>query len=298
KIDFRKDFLGQIGPRMVLFVAPDKSAAVAPGSFETNWLRGFDPKAGIPTAALSHLPKMTLLAEVHDPKTFVRTLEGAINALNHQLAAKAAEMAEKPETATTQPEAGGAPGAPGAGRAGGMRPGGGPGGQRGSSTRRRSASNPAPRFQAMLGSGSAAATASATAAAYILQTPSDSPLKLGPPNFRPVIKFDDKYLAISVGADSADAALKAAKQKGWKPSEDLLKASEHLPPKMVMLGVGDPREVMPAFLASLPGTLQTIINSVITMARAQAANAQQGGANPSAAGPGQGPGGPGGSEMM
>jgi hypothetical protein len=60
---------------------------------------------------------------------------------------------------------------------------------------------------------------------------------------------------------------------------------------MVVLGVSDPREMMPALLASLPGTLQTMINTAITVARARAANPQQGGANPPGAGPGlDGPG--------
>ncbi len=282
KIDFRKDFLGHIGPRMVLFVAPDKSAAVGPGAFEMNWLQGFNPANGIPKAALQHMPKMTLLAEVSEPKTFARTLEGAINALNHELTAKTAELVEKEESEKAEPGAGGAP-TPGAGRTGGGRA----GGQRG--TRKRSTGSLAPKFVAM----DASAIPDASKAAYILQTPSDSPLKTGLPNFKPVVKFEGKYLVISVDSDSANAALKATKQKGWKPSEDLRKAAEHLPPKMVVLGVSDPREIMPSLLASLPGTLQTIINTVITVARTQAANAQQGGMNaPPGAGPG--PGGPGG----
>src|SRR5262249_55966516 len=59
------------------------------------------------------------------------------------------------------------------------------------------------------------------------------------------------------------------------------------------------REIMPTVLASLPGTLQTIINTAITVARSRAANPQQGGANAPGAGPipggrrmmGMGPGG-------
>jgi hypothetical protein len=277
KIDFRKDFLGHIGPRMVLFAAPDKSAAVAPGSFEANWLRGgFRPGMGIPTAALEHLPKVTVVAEITDPKNFGRTLEGAINALNHQLAEQTAELMEKADEEKAEPGAG----TPGAGQGGGARAGGRAGGQRGG-TRKRSPSSLAPKFQRM--------SSPESITAYILYTPADSPLKIGPPNFRPVIKLEGKHLVISVASDSADAALKAAQQKGWKPSDDLRKASEHLPPKMVVLGVTDPREVMPPFLASLPGTLQTIINSAITLARSQGANAGQGGTNPPAVGPG-GPG--------
>ena len=293
KIDFRKDFLGRIGPRMVLFAAPDKSAKVVAGSFDTNWLQGLNPRMGVPPAALEHLPKLTLVAEVPEPKGFDRTLEGAMNAVNHLLAARAREMAEKEEAEKDQPAAGGAPGGPGGGRGGAGRAGGGAGGQRGG-TRKRSSAKRAPKFEVLLDStASATIGASSGKMAYILRTPSDSPLKLGPPNFRPVIKLDGHFLVFSVDSESANAALKVAKQKGWKPSEDLQKASEHLPPKMVVLGVTDPRDVMPAFLASLPGTLQTIINSLITMARSQAANAQQGGMN--GPGPGApGPGGPGG----
>lgn len=289
KIDFRKDFLGRIGPRMVLFVAPDKSATVGPGTLQTDWLQGFNPRAGIPKAALAHLPKLTLVAEVSEPKTFGRTLEGAINALNHDLTARTTELLEKKEAETAEPGAAAAPGAPatGPGRAGAGRPGGRTGGQRG--TRKRPPGTLAPKFVAM----QATAIPDPNKIAYILQTPPDSPLKTPIPNFRPVIKFEGRHLVISVDSDSANAALKALKQKGWQPSEDVRKAAGHLPPKMVILAVSDPRDVMPTLLASLPGTLQTIINSVITIARAQAASAPQGGANPPA-GAGPGPGGPGG----
>jgi hypothetical protein len=299
KIDFRKDFLGRIGPRMVLYQAPDKSAAVGPGSFQTNWLQGLSPQAGIPTSLLSH-SKLTLLAEVSEPKAFARTLEGAVNALNRQFEAKTAELAERAEPENGEPGSAGGPGAPGANRPGGMRAGGGPGGQR--ATRKRSAASMSPRFVAMVDPTGAVAVGSTSASeklAYILRTQTDSPLKIGPQNFHPVIKLDGNYLVVSVASDSADAALKAAKQKGWQPSEDLRKAGEHLPPKMVLLGVSDPREIMPTVLASLPGTLQTIINTAITVARSRAANPQQGGANAPGAGQmpagrrmmGMGPGG-------
>src|SRR5207302_5910176 len=91
------------------------------------------------------------------------------------------------------------------------------------------------------------------------------------------------------------SALKAVKRKDWKPSEDVQRACERVPSKLALLGIGDPREVLPPFLASLPGTLQTMINTAITLARSQAAgaNGPGGGMNPPG-GPGFGPGGPGG----
>ena len=104
-----------------------------------------------------------------------------------------------------------------------------------------------------------------------------------------------------MAADAADAALKAVKQKGWKPSEDLRKAGEQLPPKMVVLGVVDPREILPAVLASLPGTLQTMINATIVLRSRMAAAAGNapggpaaGRAGMAAGGPAMGPGGRGG----
>jgi hypothetical protein len=73
------------------------------------------------------------------------------------------------------------------------------------------------------------------------------------------------------------------------------RACERVPSKLVLLGIGDPRELLPPFLASLPGTLQTMINTAITLARNRAAgtNGQGNGMNPPG-GPGFGPGGYGG----
>jgi hypothetical protein len=312
KIDFRKDFLGRIGPRMVLYMAPDKSAAVNAGSFQTEWLQGLTAQAGVPTSWLSS--KLTLVAEITEPKTFGRTLEGAINALNHELTRETSDRlrdAEKDE-AKTGDGPGAAAGAPPAGGRVGR------GGGRGGSTRKRaSATNLAPRFVPMVGGTSnvdVGSGASPDRLAFILKTPSESPLKLGPANFYPVIKLDGSFLAISVSSDAADEALKAAKQKRWQPSEDLQKAAEHLPAKVVVLAVSDSREIMPDVLASLPGRLQILINSALAMSRMQIANQQQAGANPNANPQAGGPGGqmmmgrgrgrgsmpsqPGGSEMM
>ena len=72
------------------------------------------------------------------------------------------------------------------------------------------------------------------------------------------------------------------KKKGWKPSADIEQALSHVPSDLIFLAVGDPRETTPGLLASLPGTLQTQINTIIAMSAA----------GPAAAGPGNaGPGG-------
>jgi hypothetical protein len=252
KIDFQKDFLAQLGPRTVLYVAPGRSAAAGDESFETSWLQGFRPEMAL--AALSKLPKVTLVAEIHDADKFGKALDGVIIALNNELRAQAMEKSN--QEAAAQPDQGGAAGA-NAGRGAGARTG--AGGQR--TPRRRSMDRTAaPQFEPVPGQ----------VKAYLLRTPSDSALRFGPSSFRPVIRVEGNYVALSVAADAAESALKAVRRKDWKPSEDLQRACEHVPAKLVMLGIADPRDVLAPFLASLPGTLQTMINSVITLARTQA----------------------------
>ncbi len=202
-IDLRKDLLAHMGPRMVLYVAPGRSAAAGNESFETSWLQEFNPRKAL--ASLPSIPKLTLVAEVDDPVQFGKALDGAIIALNHELRAQAMEKAEEEKTE----EAGqGADGGANAGRGAGARKGG--SSKRGS--RRRSADAiPAPKFEPIPGD----------VKAYLLITPRESAIRFGPSGFRPVIRLDGKYLAISIAADSAESALKAVKRKDWKPSDDL-----------------------------------------------------------------------------
>ncbi len=263
KIDFHKDFLDKIGPRMILFLAQDKSAAAGSGPFQSNWLKGLSPTAGMSTSLFSH-NKLTLLAEISEPRIFSRALEATMNAVNYQLRKETALAMDKQEESDQPADA--QPGAPGGSRAGGA--------SQKSKTKRRSTANLAPHFQPLANVNASVAigsTAMTDKQGYIWRTPSDSPLKFGPASFHPVIKLDGKYLVISVSADAADEALKIARQKDWQPSEDVRKASERIPSKVVLMGVNDPKEVMPELLATLPMTLQSIINSVIiTRARANA----------------------------
>jgi hypothetical protein len=274
KVDVQKDLIGRLGPRMVLYVAPGRSAAAGDESFDTSWLNGFNPAMAL--SALSRLPKITLVAEVDDPVKFGYALDGTINALNKELKVQAMEMANQ-EQAGQQNPAG--PGAADAGRGPGMRPG--LGGGR--TPRRRSlAATAAPQFELSPGS----------VKAYMLRTPTDSALR-PPPGFRPVIRMEGKYVALSVAPDGADAALKAVKRKDWKASEDIERACQRLPSKLIVLGLADPRDQLAPFLASMPGTLQTMINTAVTVARNRVTGASSvagGGANP-AGGPPPGFGG-------
>jgi hypothetical protein len=277
KIDLRKDLLAYLGPRIALYIAPGRSATTSDESFETNWLRGINaPTAAL--SALSRLPKATLVAELSDPTKFGRALDGAIIAINNELKAQTLELERSRQEQAAQADQGAGPAAnPGRGPAGR------PGGAR--APRRRAAAASAPQVEPIPGQ----------VGAYMLRTPSDSPLRLGPPGFKPMLRIEGKYVVIAVAGDAAEAALKAVKRKDWKPSEDLQRACQRVPAQLVLLGVGDPRGMLPQFLASLPGTLQTMINSAITLARNRAAGGTGpgGGMNPPG-GPGFGPGGPGG----
>jgi hypothetical protein len=145
---------------------------------------------------------------------------------------------------------------------------------------------------------------------FVLMTPSDSPLRFGPSSFRPTILLEDKYVAFGVSAEAVRAAVTAVRRKDWKPSASLEKACQHVPTNLVMLSVTDVSESLSSVLASLPGTLQTMINTSIALAKARASgadaatNAAQGNSGQQGAGsmpPSRGamrgamrPGGPGG----
>ena len=111
---------------------------------------------------------------------------------------------------------------------------------------------------------------SGKAKVYILTTPSGSPLHLGPTSFRPTIELDGNHVVFAVSPDAARNALAAVRRKDWKPSEDLAKVFESVADNLVLLGVNDVADTLPPLLASLPGTLQTMINTSVALAKAKA----------------------------
>ena len=127
---------------------------------------------------------------------------------------------------------------------------------------------PAPRFQMM--------PSAEKTKLFILQTPSGSPLHLGPTSFRPTIELEGDHVVFAVSPESARAALTAVKRKDWKPSSDLAKVCANVADKLVLLGVNNVTDTLPPLLASLPGTLQTLINTSLTLAKSR------GGANAAA----------------
>jgi hypothetical protein len=274
-IDLKKDILGHLGPRMAAYLAPGRSATTNDDSLESALKNGLSTTAAF-TAMQSFFPKLTLVAEVDNPEAFGKGLDTAMIAINSELKAQAIEKAAEHAAADKASPADGG----GAGAMRGARPGGGRAGRGGAPegggerTKRGRAKTPSyPHFQATISpvkdqnSGSLVKT-------FVLTTPTDSLLRFGPSSFRPTILLEDKYVAFAVSSDAARAALAAAKRKDWKPSSDIERACEKVPSNLVLLSVNDVRESLSSLLASLPGTLQTMINTSIALAKARASGAK------------------------
>ncbi len=120
-IDLEKDVLGHLGPKMMAYLAPGRSATTNDDSLESAFKSGWSPTAMI-AAMQSTFPKLTIVAEVKNPEAFSKALDGVIVALNAELKKQAIDKAvEERKEAEQKDQAGGggrgAGGAPGAGEA-------------------------------------------------------------------------------------------------------------------------------------------------------------------------------------
>jgi hypothetical protein len=264
KIDLQKDLLAHLGPKMVFYLAPGRSAATTneESSLESLVSKGLNPMAAA-FATQSLFPKLTMVAEVKNPEAFGKSLDALIIAINNELKAQAIEKATHDREAEGDQAGGG-----GAARAGGRNQGARPGAGGDRTKRRALKDTPAPHLLVTPGKVNS----------YQLITPSESPLRLGPPGFRPTIHLEDKYLAFSLAPDSARAAITAVKGQNWALSANIQKATERVPSKLILLMVSDVAETLPSLLANLPGTLQTAINTSIALSR-NPASADQAGTN-------------------
>jgi hypothetical protein len=248
QIDLRKDILSHLGPRMVAYLAPGRSATTNDDSLEAALKNGLTTAATM-TALQSYFPKLTLVFEVDDPEAFGKGLDTLMIAINNELESQAREIEVEERRAAESEKTGGADRAGGRSAKGGERP-----------KQRRIL---APRFNPIPGQ----------AKSFVLMTPTDSKLRFGPSSFRPTILVEGKYVAFSVSSDAARAAAEAARRKDWKPSSEVEKAFQTVGSNLIMLGLTDVSESLSSLLASLPGTLQTMINTSIALAKVRAAGA-------------------------
>jgi hypothetical protein len=253
QIDLQKDLLAYLGPRMVLYLGTGQSAATNDDSLESELSKGWSPIAAV-TAMQSVLPKLTLVAEVTNPEAFSKALDVAIIAINGEMKAQAMEKVAEQRAATAKKDGISS----GTGQRNRRPP---VGGDR--TKRRRSLHDtPAPRFTLTPTPGNVKS--------FVLVTHSDSPIRYGPAHFRPTIQLEGKYVAFAVDPAAARAALAAAQRKDRKPSPGLARSRETLPPKLVALFYDEANDRLSSLLASLPGTLQTVINTSIALAGARA----------------------------
>jgi hypothetical protein len=261
KVDLKKDLFAHLGPRIALFLAPGRSATTNDDSLASAAREGLSLTA-VASVVQSLFPKLTLVAEVGNHAAFAAALEAAMIVVNKELKVQAVEAAQ------ARTEAGGAGGNVGGRMATGReRP-----------KRRRSLDqSPAPQF---------VLTPTATpleVKTFVLTTPVNSPLKLGPSGFRPTVHLEGKYLALSLSPDAAQSALAAARRKGWKPAAEVERASEFVPRKLNVLSLIDVSKTLPPLLASFPGTLQTMINTASTVARSQSGSSSASASGPAGA---------------
>ena len=286
RVDFDKDLLGNLGPRVLFYLAPGGSAttpAAAPGA-------GLIP-APLAGALASRIPRPVLVAEVGDPPKMGRALETLIFEVNKRIKGAALEQAAAIAKAEADAErargAGGLPGAPGVDLDAA------PGSARG--TRKREAEPPVPEFRLIPGS------TSSSERTYMFTVPSNSPVKPLPPGVKPTIRLEGNRLALSTSPEAARLAIEALRDKEWTPPSEIADALAKTPDNSVFVLYGDSRDTTPTSLASLPGTLQAQINMAISLAaRAPQPNQNVGGSGPGGAvnpdgyaGPAEAPGAPG-----
>jgi hypothetical protein len=291
RIDFRKDFLAHVGPKVAVYIMPgttparspsaaEKEAAAgagaAPGGAPAPGVMGGMAGAAALLGASGQVPRLTLVAEVNDQGALGKALDGVMIALNRKLREQAAADAEAARTAATAGEAGfpgGGAGAPGnrpRGR-GGAGVGGGLGGEE---TKSREGPPPALEFKLMPSKDKI----------YSLYIP-PSLSRQYPSGFRPTVRLSAKHVIFATTPDAARQATDV-KPGAWTPGADLAATFDQLPKDLTALTIMDPRSTAPELLASLPANLQRGVNTAIAMNQAGGAGAAPGG------GPGPGMPGP------
>jgi hypothetical protein len=235
KMNVRKDFLPYLGPRMAFYAAPGKSGEAPASPAPGLGMGGLNPLALM--TGMAQMPKYTLVAEVNNPTAFGRALDGLIIMLNQSMKAQAKEAADRAEEAAKKNQAPGGTAPPP------------------DAAPRSRGPAPAPEFRS---------TSSGKARSYLLNVPTE--LAKLPAGVRPTIRFEGKYVALSLSPNAAQQALELANGAAWTPPADLKETFEKLPAKLIALNIDDPRPTLPSTLASLPGMIQATLNGAILQA--------------------------------
>ncbi|AGA25752.1 hypothetical protein [Singulisphaera acidiphila] len=239
RLQLRKDLLAHLGPKVLFYLAPAAPvAAVKPTAAEAT-------KGGLNPMALvfgnTPIPRFVLMFEFDNKEPVERALDALMIEANKEIrnrvqeaAASAAAAAPAPASAPGGADASGEPGEGGA-------------------RRRRPESLPTPEFKMMPGQ----------VKSFVLNVPSE--LGKLPAGLRPTIRLGAKHLVIASSPEVARQALEIKKDAAWIPTDETAVAFEQVPADLIYLHLDDPREQLPAMLASLPGELQKRINQMIML---------------------------------
>lgn len=259
RVEFDKDLLGNLGPRALFYMAPGGSAATPAAAAGAGLL-----PAPLNAALAGRIPRPVLVAEVVDPPKMGRALEALIFEINKRIKSATMEQAAAIVKAEAEARRAGAGGLPGA-EAGGGAP----------AARKRDAEPPLPEFRLIPGS------TSPSERIYMLNTPTNSPVKPLPPGVKPTIRLEGNRLAFSTSPEAARLAIETLRDKDWNPPSEVADAVAKAPDDSVFVFYGDSRDTTPTSLASLPGALQAQINMALALAaRGAQAPRNAGGSGP------------------
>ena len=105
-VDIEKDVLGQLGPRMIAYLAPGRSAVTNDDAMASAFQGGLS-LSGMMSAMQSTFPKLTIVSEVKNPEAFGKGLDALMVAINGKLKEQAAAKAkEERDEAEKKDEAG------------------------------------------------------------------------------------------------------------------------------------------------------------------------------------------------
>ena len=167
------------------------------------------------------IPKATMIAEVQNPAAFSRTLDALMIEVNKQLRTVGAPMPP-------------------------------PGGGDGEPRKKSDSGKSTMEFRMLPVTGG-----KPTDRVYMMSFPAEL-TKIVPSYIRPTIRLSGHSFVISISADSAKQA--ADLKAGEGAAKDFADTLQQIPANLVMVTVDDPRETLPALLASLPGKAQALAN--------------------------------------
>ncbi len=187
-------------------------------------------------AGIDGIPKAALVIDIDNPIAVGKALDELMAYANREI---------KSATAAIPGMAGGggeapAPGGPGRGG------------------RNRGGGGPSVEFRSMPGEGKS----------YVLSV-SQELASMIPAAIRPTIRVGPKQMVVAISPEVARLAMEAKAPPA--PPAELASAYAALPPKLKFLSMADPRDALPALLASYPEKLQARINAELIRAKVPAA---------------------------